>query len=142
MLVKDTNPKDVVGVTKVPLSVIPIAPLLEVGVGMLEGSLKYGRHNFRESGVRASVYFDATWRHLAAWFEGQDIDPDSGMSHITKAICSLLVLRDSMMRGNWVDDRPPRIDPELFDLINEKVKELRTKYPDPVPPYTEVDCEF
>jgi hypothetical protein len=74
---KPSNPKDMVGVKKVPFSVISAAVTAEVGVGMLEGASKYGRHNYRAVGVRASVYYDATMRHLTAWWEGEDVDPPS-----------------------------------------------------------------
>ncbi|SVD92517.1 uncharacterized protein METZ01_LOCUS445371, partial [marine metagenome] len=30
----------------------------------MEGAIKYGRHNYRIAGVRASVYIDATIGHL------------------------------------------------------------------------------
>jgi len=105
---KDTNPKDAVGTRKAPLSALPIRVLWRVGLAMLEGALKYGRHNYRGVGVRASVYFDATCRHLFGWWEGEDTDVDSRLSHIDKAIACLMVLRDSMLQGNWTDDRPPR----------------------------------
>lgn len=135
---KDTNPKDAIGVSKAPLSTVPARVVAEVGVAMLEGALKYGRHNYRIAGVRASVYFDASMRHLFAWWEGEDSDPDSGLSHVTKAIAGLIVLRDSMLAGNWHDDRPPRVDPEWIRTLNAQVGDLLAKYPDPVPPYTEV----
>lgn len=105
---KDTNPKDAVGVRKVPfLSVIPMGVIGELALALLEGARKYGRHNYRKSGVRASVYMDAQGRHMAAWWEGEDMDRESNLNHVTKAIATLTVLRDSMMTGNWVDDRPP-----------------------------------
>jgi hypothetical protein len=122
--VKVSNPKDAVGTAKVPASTVsqavmielhqylgmPVNPMVqaELGLGMMEGALKYGRHNYRAVGVRASVYFDALFRHWGAWWLGQDIDPDSGLNHITKAIATLTVLRDSMLQENWVDDRPPK----------------------------------
>jgi hypothetical protein len=80
----------------------------ELGLAMLEGASKYGRHNYRSAGVRASVYLDATIRHLFSWWAGEDIDPDSGLSHITKAITSLTVLRDAQFQGLFNDDRAPR----------------------------------
>ena len=64
---KDTNPKDAVGTRKAPMSTLPMQVSFEVGVAMLEGARKYGRHNYRATGVMASVYFDAAIRHLAAW---------------------------------------------------------------------------
>lgn len=136
---KPTNPKDAVGIKKVGLSVLPLRVLYEVALGMLEGALKYGRHNYRVIGVRASVYFDATNRHLGDWWEGEDIDPASQLSHITKAISSLTVLRDAMLGGNWVDDRPPRVERGWIDALNAKAAALIEKYPNPVAAYTEAE---
>ena len=121
---KDTNPKDAVGTKKVPFSVISISVLGEVGLAMLEGARKYGRHNYREVGVRASVYFDAMMRHMGAFWEGEDIDPDSGLSHVTKAIAGLMVLRDSMIKGNWTDDRPPKVENGWVQELNKKAEEI------------------
>lgn len=105
---KATNPKDVVGSRKLAFSVLPWRVLCNVALAMMEGALKYGRHNYRAAGVRASVYFDAVvGRHLTDWWEGVDIDPDSNLHHLDKAIAGLMVMRDSMLQGNFVDDRPP-----------------------------------
>lgn len=124
---KHTNPKDVLGATKVPMSSIPPTVLAEVAVALFEGSLKYGYFNIRGLGARASIYYDATMRHLMAFWEGEDTDPDSGLSHITKAISSLVVLRDAMIREMVTDDRPPKSTPFLPEL-NKKTKELIERY--------------
>ena len=113
--------------------------MAECSVGMLEGALHYGRHNYRAIGVRASIYYDAARRHLASWWEGEDIDPESGMSHIVKAMTSLLVLRDSMIRQNWVDDRPPATMGFISEL-NKKAAELIKKYPEPEKAYLADDA--
>ena len=127
---KPTNPKDAVAIGKVPMSCISGPVLMEVGLGMMEGALKYGRHNYRAVGVRASVYFDALQRHMWAWWEGEDIDPDSGINHISKTIADLTVLRDSMIRSNWTDDRPPKTNPEWIRDLNKAATALLEKYPD------------
>lgn len=136
---KDTNPKDAVGTAKVPLSTVSFQVMAEVGLSMLEGARKYGRHNYRVSGVRASVYFDAAFRHLGAWWEGEDLDPDSGLSHVTKAIAGLMVLRDSMIQENWVDDRPPRVARGFVSGLNAQAKDIIERTPDPKPAHTELD---
>lgn len=128
MTTKETNPKDAIGISKAPLSTVPLNVLAEIGVGMLEGAVKgYRRHNFRVAGVRASVYLDAAVRHLFSWWEGEDIDPDSNMNHIVKALTTLVVLRDAMHNDMWQDDRPPRTKP-FYPLLNEGVKLLLDKY--------------
>lgn len=135
---KDSNPKDAVGVRKVPFSVIPWPVVAEAGLGMLEGGRKYGRHNYREVGVRASVYFDGLFRHITAWWEGEDIDADSGLHHVSKAISDLMVLRDSMLSENWVDDRPPKVKNGWIQEFNKRASEIIDKYPNPLEPYTEL----
>lgn len=106
--IKESNPKDAIGANKAKLSVIPAGVLFDLGNAMVEGMAKYGRHNYRAIGVRSSVYYDAAMGHLMDWWEGQDIDAESGLSHITKAMASLTVLRDAMLQDKLHDDRPPR----------------------------------
>lgn len=136
---KETNPKDAVGIKKAPLSTVPSGVLMELGVAMLEGARKYGRHNFRISGVRASVYYDAAMRHLMAWWEGEDTDPDSGISHVTKAIATLVVLRDAMGNHKLTDDRPPAMPENWMVRLNEKAAAVIEKYPDPKPAHTNAE---
>ena len=139
LTMKDTNPKDAIGISKAPLSTIPSGVLMELGIAMLEGALKYGRHNYRIAGVRASVYYDALARHMLDWWEGMDNDKDSGMSHLIKAIATLTVLRDAQMCDMMHDDRPPsKLPPDWLVTLNVRVKELLEKYPDPKQPYTQV----
>ena len=140
MTTKPTNPKDAIGIRKVPMSVIPANVMAEVAVGLLEGAAKYGRHNYRVAGIRASVYYDAAMRHMMSWWEGQDFDPDeksAGLSHVTKAIASLVVLRDAMMRDMMTDDRPPKSKPFMEEL-NRVAGEVIDKNADKSPEhYTE-----
>ena len=142
LVTKPSNPKDVVGSNKVPFSYVSAPVMLEVANGMLEGGLKYGRHNYRAVGVRASIYYDATMRHLMAWWEGEDEDGDLKISHVTKAICSLVVLRDSMLQGNWVDDRPPQSRSGWVEEYNGISASIVARYPAPVAPYTQVDVSW
>lgn len=139
---KPSNPKDLIRSGKVPLSVVPVRVLWRVALGMLEGACKYGRHNYRALGCRASVYFDATvFGHIFPWWEGEDIDPDSGLHHLDKAIASLMVLRDSMLQGNWVDDRPPVADLGMAE-VHAKAAEIVARYKDrQIRHYTIADSE-
>lgn len=139
--VKETNPKDSVGIRKWrQYAPVPCAVIWELGVAMLEGARKYGRHNYRKAGVRASVYFDAAKGHIDQWWEGEDIDPDSGIHHITKAIATLVVLRDGMLLDKWEDDRPPKAKLDMIrNELQEKVEEIIDRYPDAKEPFTELN---
>ena len=137
---KSINPKDAIGSTKPPITTVPMNVMSELGVAMMEGSIKYGKHNYRVSPVRASVYVDAAWRHLSKWWEGEDIDPDSELSHVIKAIASLTVIRDAMMQDSWCDDRPVKAKPYTEEL-QAQTDAVVKKYPVSVPPCLEIDNE-
>lgn len=132
---KPSNPKDALGIKKVPFSCLPSTVMAEVALAMYEGARKYGRHNYRVIGVRASVYYDAAMRHITAWWEGENTDPDSGLSHITKAIASLVVIRDAMIQFKYVDDRPPIAPAGWQGVMNAKVEQIMVKYPEAKLPY-------
>lgn len=105
---KFVDPKGIAGAKKPGVSCLPMTVVFELGAAMAEGACKYGPFNWRYGApVVAESYYNATMRHLTAWWEGEDIDPDSGLSHITKAISSLVVLRDAMLQNQLEDDRPP-----------------------------------
>lgn len=137
---KDTNPKDAIGSTKPPIANVPLSVISEVGMALAEGQWKYGGYNWRVIGVRASVYWDAAFRHIKAWWEGEDTDPDSQLSHVTKAISALTVLRDAMIQENWTDDRPPRskqTPTQVNDQYKQMLERLKSFQPDPVKGYTQ-----
>jgi hypothetical protein len=135
---KDINPKDALAGKKAPLSTLPTAVMYDVALAMLEGARKYGRHNYRVMGVLASVYYDAAMGHITSWWEGEDIDPKSGLHHLDKAMASLAVVRDGIHMENWVDDRPPQY-PDASKMMRDHpaVATILENYPDCVEPYTE-----
>ena len=141
METKPSNPKDVVGIRKVPMSTVSAPVMAEIGVAMLEGACKYGRHNYRAVGVQASVYYDATLRHLMAWWEGEDFDPDSNLSHITKALASLVVLRDAMIQGKFNDDRPPR-SRDFYPQLNELCSKILDRHADKTPQHYTIESKL
>jgi len=119
---KNTNPKDFIGANKVPLHLFPETATIYGALALLDGMLKYGRSNWREAGVRASIYYDACRRHINAWFEGENIDPDSGLPHLAHAIACLAILIDAYACNNLRDDR---MYPGGYrKLINEMTKEV------------------
>ncbi len=105
----DGNPKTLQGSFKTPLlSVIPTPPLVQVGEVMRLGREKYGPYNWRDQPVTASTYIDAAVRHLASWWDGETVDPESGQSHLAHAAASLFIITDALAVGTGTDDRPAK----------------------------------
>lgn len=102
---KPTNPKDAIGSNKLPLHLWPTTATALGCLGLMDGELKYGRSNFRKIGVRASIYYDASRRHLDAWFEGEDTAPDNGIPHLAHALACIAIIVDAEAAGKLNDDR-------------------------------------
>lgn len=113
----EENPKDRIASRKPPLHLIPPAAEITEAVVMGLGARKYGgAYNWRSSNVRATVYVAAAKRHLAQWLDGQDDDPESGVTHLAHARACLGILIDALETGHLVDDRPrPGAAAELIE---------------------------
>ena len=102
----DNNPKTELGEAKPKISDTPPIAVRELGQVMSMGAKKYGAFNWREKRVSSTVYYDAAWRHLSAWFEGEDTDPESGLSHLAHVMACMAILRDAKTHGKLNDNRP------------------------------------
>ena len=91
---------------KAPLEKLVLSCLEGDAVVHALGASKYGERNWREEPILASTYEAAILRHFLAYFlYCEDIDPESGVSHLhhIRACCALLI--DSNIEGTLVDDR-------------------------------------
>lgn len=102
-----SNPKQDIGVKKAPLSLVPPALSIAVSAALADGAAKYGAYNYRQAGVKASIYYEAALRHLAALWDGEEVASDSGVEHLAHAAACLAILLDTKSIGRMVDDRPP-----------------------------------
>src|ERR1700693_1718032 len=89
---KSTNPKDLLGASKVSISKLPFVAILHGAHAMMNGAAKYGPYNWREKKVLASIYVDAIYRHLGAWFDSHEENAeDSGCHHLGHLIASAAI---------------------------------------------------
>lgn len=123
-----SDPKGAQGAAKVPFGALPWAVVAEAAVGMGEGAVKYGAHNWRTSGgVEAMTYIAGALRHLTAYVMGEDTDAASGLPHVVKAISSLMVLRDAQLNGAAIDNRPPAVPADFMAGLNQLWGEVRSR---------------
>ena len=140
---KETNPKEAIGSNKLPMHLWPTTATAYGCIGLLNGALKYGRSNFRPTGVKASIYYDALRRHFDAWWEGEEVDPDDLVPHLAAAMADMAILIDSICAGTFVDDRAYKIDyRKTVDLLTPHVQRLKELHKDKNPKhYTIKDSE-
>ena len=117
-----TNPKDLVGNTKVSLSKLPVIAVAHGAMAMMDGAEKYGPYNWRDKAVVSSIYIDAAMRHLQCWFEGQEVASDSKVHHLGHAIACCAILLDAQSKNKLVDDRPK--DEADLDFMEKQLDKL------------------
>ena len=105
----DDNPKTVRGEAKPKLSDTPTIGIRDMGRVFSMGAKKYGRFNWREHAVSSTVYYDAAMRHLMAWFDGEDLDPESGIHHLAHVMACMNILLDAREHGKLNDNRQERL---------------------------------
>lgn len=100
------NPKDLLGVKKPRLSLVPPAGFVYAALAMANGADKYGPYNWRDKKVQSMIYLEAAQRHILSYQDGEENAKDSGVPHLGHAIACLLILIDAIETGNVVDNRP------------------------------------
>lgn len=131
---KFNDPKGAAGAVKTPLGLIPPHAMEQTAWVHKLGADKYGPWNWRETGVCASTYVNAILRHLNAWRDGEDLDPESGISHLAHVACSANILMDAGYCGKLQDDRNTTRQcnevEEAYDdwgSLDEEKEDLRVK---------------
>ena len=101
-----TNPKDLLGIKKVQLNLVPPSSTIYQALAMEDGAKKYGPYNWRANKVIGSIYLAAAKRHLDAWLDGEELAKDSGKPHLGHALACIGIIVDAKETGNLIDDRP------------------------------------
>jgi len=101
----DTNPKDRLGIKKVPLSLMPNVGVIYTALVFELGARKYGEFNWRNKKVRLRVYIEAIKRHVMALEAGENMDAESGLPHEAHIAACSMILMDARACGALIDDR-------------------------------------
>ena len=86
------------------LDLIPSIPLMELAKLYAYGARKYSDHRWRE-GMDWSRIIASLFRHLVKYNGGEDIDPDTGLSHATAIAWNAFALIEYEATHRERDDR-------------------------------------
>lgn len=90
-------------VGKLQWNLLPMRYLRGMVRVLMRGARKYSAHNWR-AGMPWSQPYNAVQRHLDAWMDGENLDPETGENHLDHALCELVFLRA------FVEDYPDKDD--------------------------------
>src|SRR3972149_1835086 len=126
------NPKDLLGVKKVPVNLIPPVAIIQEAMAMKfgayltkrkDGTTGYGPYNWREGQIQLSIYLAAIMRHWLAYLDGEDLASDSGVHSVAHIRAIPLKRWEDTIHVNLIDDRPIKGKAaqllEAFKEVNE-----------------------
>ena len=91
---------------KPPLALLSTVALEDTAKVLAFGVEKYTAHNWRK-GIGWTSIMSSALRHLFAFNNGEDLDEESGISHLAHAMCDIMFLleytytEDSVFDDRW-----------------------------------------
>lgn len=89
---------------KPPMSLLSREALEQTAAVLEFGKNKYAAHNWRK-GFDWSRPLSAAMRHLMAFNDGEDKDPESGLSHLAHCLCDVMFVLEFEKTHPELDDR-------------------------------------
>lgn len=83
---------------KLPYHLLPFSVLDSIVKVQAFGAAKYGPNNWQRVRNGKKRYLAAALRHLSAVQQGKRYDAESGLTHLSHALCSL-------MYAEWIDQQ-------------------------------------
>lgn len=105
---------------KLPMELVPPSALEAMARVLRYGANKYAERNW-ERGMDWSVPYACLLRHLTSWFQGEDKDTESGLSHLDHVLMNAAMLTHFERYYPQGDDRPSyyQLAPQ-FDSVEEE----------------------
>jgi len=94
---------------KLRYDLVPMACIDDLAKILTFGAKKYAANSWQHVENGPDRYFAALMRHISAWRQGEEIDPESGMSHLAHAMCNVVFLMEF--------DRM-REEPKFADMVH------------------------
>jgi len=111
---------------KPPMGLLDRYALEQVARVLLHGAEKYSRYNWR-GGLALSRLYDAALRHIFAFIDGEDLDPETKLSHIAHSICCLMFLLRTQRDRPDLDDRYKVATPDLCTCPRKPGEAIRVE---------------
>jgi hypothetical protein len=92
---------------KLPIHLVPPSAILAMAEVLEMGAKKYAERNW-EKGMSYSRCYNSAMRHLLAWHDGQDLDPESNLNHLKHVLTNIAFLIEYLNTHTELDDRPEK----------------------------------
>ena len=106
---------------KIRVDLFPTKALIGSSRALTHGIKKYSEYNYKKGdGLDWNRPYGATLRHLIAWWDGENIDRDSGLHHLDCAGAEIAMLMDLVYSQIGKDTRYKRDSTQEVHDLNDK----------------------
>ena len=112
---------------KIRPTLLPTDALIEITKVLEFGAKKYAPDNWKLVENGKERYMDALMRHLWAYLQGEELDPETNLPHLAHAGCCvlfLLHLQNKQCQPEWPDNE--RIDAIAMRLRKRETTDFTT----------------
>lgn len=89
---------------KRPMHLVPVSTINAIADVLNYGMKNYEERNW-ERGFNFSIPYACAMRHLTKWWAGEDLDDESGLSHLYHVQCNIAMLIEFLETYPEGDDR-------------------------------------
>ena len=93
---------------KPKMNLLPPKAIVEVAKVLTFGAQKYGPENWKELEDLQNRYLAGALRHIFAHMDGEQLDPETGLSHMAHALCCLLFKLEIELENAKIEEEEPR----------------------------------
>lgn len=91
---------------KPKLGLVPPKAIIQIGKAMTFGAKKYNNYNYKSGkGLDWDQYYNALLRHLMSWMDGENLDPESKLNHLSHMGACAVMLIDAVQSNIGKDTR-------------------------------------
>jgi len=117
---------------KPKMHLLPPKATLEVAKVLTFGAQKYDEENWRKLDNLQARYSSGALRHIFAHIDKEELDPESGLSHLAHAICCLMFKLEIELENGASKEKelrePDRCEPGASDVSFESDRLVDKSY--------------
>ena len=93
---------------KPKMNLLPPKAIVEISKVLTFGAAKYDAENWRKLDDQQNRYTAGALRHIFAHMDGEQLDPETNLSHLAHALCCLLFKLEIELENAKIEEEKPR----------------------------------
>ena len=95
---------------KPKMNLLPPKAIVEISKVLTFGAAKYDAENWRKLDDLQNRYTAGALRHIFAHMDGEQLDPETNLSHLAHAMCCLLFKLEIELEERFEEEKPRETD--------------------------------